>query len=115
VSKFCAQSLIDRVQHLRSIRPDTTDFSRVVAAVNLSDLRASQLIVFFEKEYFSRLFERKNELQKWTPLPEHRSLAKERNLHLPQGMTESGYHEELQDDDGVIQNELWFFGELKDE
>jgi hypothetical protein len=30
-------------------------------------------------------------------------------------MTESGYHEELQDDDGVIQNELWFFGELKDE
>ena len=84
VRRSCAQTLIDRATHLASLAPQDGS-TRVVAAISLPDLWASQIIVFFGAGYFSRFFERNSTTQKWTLLAQNRSLIKEWNLQLPDG------------------------------
>jgi hypothetical protein len=112
VRKLCVQTLLERTQRLTTLA-SPHDFSRVVVTINLPDVHASQLIVFFSESYFNSFFTRDSKQQKWTSLDNERSLAKEWSLQVPEGFEEKGFHEEVQEgEDYWVSNELWFFGQL---
>ena len=76
VRRLCAQTLINRAFYLASIAPTDLE-TRVVVAVCLPNLWNSQIIVFFDSEYYDSFFNRDSEHQKWTPLPGNRDLERE--------------------------------------
>src|SRR5687767_2061486 len=45
--RLCAQTLIDRAQHLVDLNADSQNLTRVVALMNFPRLSESQIIVFF--------------------------------------------------------------------
>ncbi len=112
VRKLCMQTLIDRTKHLIDIKPALDVKTRVVALISLPELWESQIIVFFGEDYFGGFFDRDDEEQRWTLLPFERSILKELDLKMPGGLTEIGYLEEINDEDGEAISELWFIGEL---
>ncbi len=111
VRRLCVQTLLESAFHLTTLAPQN-EFSRVVVAVSLPDLWASQIIVFFDESYFDSFFVRNSPEQKWLALSQKRSLSKERSLLLPDGFEEKGFRQEVADEDEVFSNELWFFGQL---
>ncbi len=106
--KICIQALIDRVKYLIKNKPDIADSTRVVACISLSNLKDSQIIVFFGDSYFESFLNRDTDDQKWIPLPSIRTISKEFNLEIPMGLTEKGYREELIDEGFKSTSELWF-------
>lgn len=112
VRRQCVQSLIDATERLRSLKPKSDDPIRVVASVSLPELWDSQIIVFFDYDYFRTFFDRDSAYQTWTPLAESRSLRREWGLKMPGILTERGYHKRIRDEDYAHDGEVWFLGEL---
>lgn len=105
------QALVNAAAKLRAAvsHPGAT---RVVAAVSLPEIFDSQLIVFFGDAHWNEFFDRRSDDQRWTVLPQSRSLAREWRIQIPEGMIERGYRETVQDESYASHGELWFVGEL---
>ncbi len=56
IKRDCIQLLIDRVEHLISIRPPSNRNNKVLAAIDLPDLFGSQIIIFYDEEYYKSFF-----------------------------------------------------------
>lgn len=82
----CAQLLIDCAPDLIRRAPSSGPQTRVLAAINLPQLFASQLIVFFGPDYWSTFFNRDSDAQRWTRLPPARSLVREWGCACPPGL-----------------------------
>ena len=113
IRRLCVETIIDCAHYLSSVAPKNNS-TRVVAAISLPDLYASQIIVFFGASYFDSFFDRDSAAQKWTRLEPNRSLVREWNLWLPDGFSERGCKEELSQPELVSTGEFWFIGELAD-
>lgn len=111
VRRLYVQTIIDHAHYLSSRAPET-NVTRVVAAVSLPGLWASQIIVFFDSSYFDSFFDRDFPTQKWTRLEADRSLVQEWALQIPAGFSERGYKEEINDTDFAFTGEIWFIGQL---
>ncbi|MEL7654330.1 MAG: DUF3916 domain-containing protein [Bacillota bacterium] len=111
VRRKCIQILIERVKHLNDIKPYGIQ-SKIVAAINLPFLWDSQIIIFFDQNYYKNFFDRNSEDQKWTLLQQNRNIKKELGLIIPETMQVRGYLEELNNEDDCYVGELWFIGEL---
>lgn len=109
IRRLCAQTLIARAHHLTKLAPDGEDV-RVVVALVLPDVWASQIIVFFEPRYFENFFNRNNETQTWTSTTGR--LSRQWNLALPPTFREAGFDQEVREEDGVRHGQIWFFGQL---
>ena len=109
VRRLCVRTLIERAHHLWRVAPE--EEIRVVAAINLPELWASQIIVFFGSSHFDKFFERDGEEQKWS-LIENRSLIKEWQFQLPSGFQERVYNEMTSDNEAVSKSRIWFIGDL---
>lgn len=105
------QCMIDCTHHLYTIKPDTIEFCRVVCMIAYPYLWASQIIVFFNKEYFDNFFDRNSLEQSWTVIS-NKSMKGTRNLQTASNFTEVGYLEEIHNDEKIHKCELWFYGEL---
>lgn len=108
--RLCVQTLIDRAHHLSRVAPESEDI-RVVVAVTLPELWASQIIVFFGPNYFDRFFERSGDEQQWV-LIENRSLINEWQLKLPPEFQEQGYDETICEEELLFKSRIWFIGNL---
>ncbi len=108
------QAMIDKVEHLISIKPKSNTKTRVVAHINETSLWYSEITIFFGEEYYSNFFTRNSKFQTWNEMPENQSLVKKNHLIIPAGLTIKGYFELLgdEDDDWEWQNNLWYIGEL---
>lgn len=109
VRRLCVQTLIDRAQYLAAIAPKGKYQNRVVVAITLPDLRGSQIIVFFGEDYFSKFLYRNTAAYCWTPI-EQKSLVRRWALSLPAEFSEQGYHEAIEDEDGIQNSQIWFIG-----
>ncbi|WP_442870357.1 DUF3916 domain-containing protein [Anaerocolumna sp. AGMB13025] len=69
--------------------------------------------MFFGDEYFENFFNRDDDYQKWSLIDNNRSLIKVYDLCIPNDFIESGYIEEIVDDDFKSKSEIWFIGELE--
>jgi len=112
VRRLCVQTLVNRAYHLAAIAPVNDRSTRVVVAVDLPELWKSQIIVFFGTKYFDTFFNRNTETQRWTRLPQNRSLVQEWSISIPEGFSEHGYLEEINEEDYNHRGELWFIGQL---
>ena len=86
-----------------------TAFCKVVAAITYPDVRESQIIIFYDEEYYNSFWDRKGPYQIWTRVDDKRSFAKERGIMTK--LPEIGYIEELNDEDYYTKSNIWFYGE----
>jgi hypothetical protein len=112
VRRLCVQTLVARAKYLASIAPAGEVSTRVVVAINLPELWSSQIIVFFGSKYFDAFFNRNTEAQRWTKLPQNRSLVREWSIIPPEGFSEHGFLEEIDEEGYNHKGELWFIGQL---
>ena len=105
------QCIIDRTRRLHELKPAGEGFCRVVCAISLPCLWGSQIIVFFDKNYYNNFFERNSSYQKWASLPKT-SMKQLRNLELGPEFSEKYYFEEITEYNEVHTQHLWFYGEL---
>ena len=110
VQRLCAQMLIDCAYHLTQIASPSPQTIRIVAAITLPEMWPSQLIVFFDSDYFDKFFDRNTDHQRWSLL--EKSLIKQWHLSLPDGFSERAYHEERLEEDATYKSTLWFIGQL---
>ena len=110
----CVQVLIDAAAALAARKPKSLRHTRVVAIINLPDLFASEVCVFFEEAYFEGFAPRDSEDQTWTAIGD--SLAYRWGLQLPTGFGEVGYSTVTRDVDygsnRVEEGEVWMFGDV---
>lgn len=112
IKRLCIQTLLDRAEHLVNIKPDTSEKTRVVVAVDLPSLWNSQIIVFSGESYFKSFFDRNDDSQRWIPLPKGRNIEREWQLTVPKNMKILGFKEEITNEEYQYVGEIWFIGEL---
>lgn len=112
IRRKCIQLLIESVHHLISIRPEEVKKYKVVAAINLPELFDSQIIIFYEDNYYNSFFERNDDCQRWTLLPSTRNIYAEWNLRKLPNLGVRGYKEVIVDEDFSYEGEIWFIGEI---
>ena len=108
---FCRKWL-EITQKFISEKPADFDFCRVAAAIYPDRLWDSQIIVFYDREYYDWFFTRDdipNEI--WTPIQDSaHSFANDRNIKTP--LPERGYTHGYTEDDTYAEDEIWFYGEI---
>ncbi len=114
VRRLFLQTLIDRVIYLIHNKPSLDLSVRVVAAINLSNLSESQIVVFWGDKHYNGFFDRSDQFQNWIPLPPKRNIVKEWQLRIPENLNIKGFKEEIADENSKSINELWFIGELSE-
>ena len=72
-------------------------------------MRNSQILIFYNEQYYATFWDRKGPYQIWTPVKENKSFAKERGIAT--ALPEKGYIEELFDEDYHTKSYIWFYGE----
>lgn len=107
-------TLLSIGEHLVRIKPAEPDCARVVVVLDLPDLAASQIIVFFSDAYFDAFWSRTSPDQTWIPLSPARSLVREWGITIPAPFLERGFREVLSDDGVTTTSEIWAIGELAD-
>ena len=106
------QCMIDCAQHLYTIKPKDIDFCSIVCMISYPDIWNSQIIIFFNQEYFDNFFIRNSNEQTWSIL-NNKSMKEIRMLKIIPDFIEVGYLEEICDDGKKIyKNELWLYKEL---
>ncbi|MBP2243268.1 hypothetical protein J2Z40_003867 [Cytobacillus eiseniae] len=114
IKRLCMQTLLDRAEYLMRIKPPSNQCLRVVVAIDVTDLWASQIIVFLGDSHFNGFFDRNEEEQKWIPLSLERNLEREWNVSIPQDMSSLGIREEIIDEEReLFEKEIWFIGEVE--
>jgi hypothetical protein len=105
----CANIIIERTKHLINIRPKSMEATKIVGVINLYNLWSSQIIIFYDTEYFNQFFQRDSEYQKWIPIP---TDYKRYFLRDIKDLSVKGFKEIIKDEDYEYNGELWFVGEL---
>jgi hypothetical protein len=83
-----------------------------VAIIDLPSLWNSQIVVFFDEEYFNNFFIRDSTEQNWRTIPDIRDFLQEWNLDIPLDLSIRGYYEKIHDEDYNYEGEIWAVGEL---
>lgn len=112
VYKQITQALVDSAKHLSDIKPNDIEFCKVVLVLDFDNIFDSQIIVFFNEDYYNSFFTRDTIYQKWTMLEEECQRIKQWNIKLPDGFDVRGYLEEINDVDYKYIGKIWFIGEL---
>jgi hypothetical protein len=106
---FC-RAWLRKTEQILAQKPANLPFCRVTALLDETDLWRSQIIVFYDRDYYGSFWERDTVQQKWTPQEGGRAFAKERNIET--GLTEKGYLQIIADGDTVRRSVLWFYGDV---
>ena len=109
-TSFCAKWL-DTAEKYIAKKTAGFDFCRVVAAICPDHLWDSQIIIFYDREYYDWFFTRGDTPDEtWTPIKDDaRSFAKERNIKTP--LSERGYTHGYTEGETYAEDEIWFYGE----
>ena len=110
---FCRKWL-EITQKFISEKPADFDFCRVVAVIYPDRLWDSQIIIFYDREYYDWFFLRDDiPDEAWTPIRDaSRSFANARNIKTP--LPERGYTHGYTEDDTYAEDDVWFYGEIPD-
>lgn len=109
---FC-KKWIEKTEEFIDKKPKDLPFCKVVAAITYPNVRESQIIIFYDEEYYNSFWDRKGPYQVWTLMDGKRSFAKERGIVTE--LREIGYIEELNDEDYYAKSYIWFYGEWQNE
>jgi hypothetical protein len=100
--------LISRADYLESIKPADIS-SNIVVCIMPSNMWRSELIVFFDNDYYNDFFNRTDIFQTWIKLSSSKEFVNNWNLNVEEHKI-VGYSERVLNDDGEYQEqELWFY------
>ena len=110
---FCRKWL-ETTQKYISEKPANLDLCRVVAAICPENLWDSQIIIFYDREYYEWFFSRDGDADEmWTAIQDSsRSFVKEQGVGTP--LPERGYVHGYTDEESHSEDEIWFYGEIPD-
>lgn len=107
---FC-KKWIETTEKMIVQKPEMLHFCKIVAVISVPHFWSSQIIIFYDESYYKSFWNRDTEYQMWLPITnKKRSFVKERNISTL--LCEYGYHEKIQDEDELYEEDLWFYGEL---
>lgn len=110
-TEFCRKWL-KTTEEFISQKPTDVPFCKVIAFLSVPHYWSSQIIIFYDENYFNSFWNRTGPEQFWIPTEQGYSFCKERNIAT--SLQEICYHEKIDDDDGVFEDDLWFYGDLID-
>ncbi len=108
---FC-KAWIRKTEEILKEKPREFEFCKVVCVICIPKVRDSQIIIFYNQNYYESFWNRHNEYQDWTEISDGRSLIKERNIITE--LKEYGYKETLNEEDYTVVRDLWFYGEVNE-
>ena len=106
---FC-RMWIEKTEQLMKAAPSDR-FCRIAAFIDLKCMHSSQIVIFYDREYYDSFFERDNECQRWS-IVTARSFAKERGIRTD--LREICINCREYDDDGalVYETAMWCYGDV---
>ncbi|MGM0337422.1 hypothetical protein IGK47_000468 [Enterococcus sp. AZ007] len=107
-TEFC-RAWISTTERFILQKPDDLPFCKVVAFIAVPHYWSSQIIVFYDEDYYRSFWERTGPEQFWTKIDSEYSFCKEHTIKT--SMSEICYREKLVDDE-IVEGDLWFYGEL---
>ena len=109
---FC-EAWLQKTTKIIEQKPKDIPFCKVVAVIDEGDLWESQIIVFYDEDYYYSFWERSSTEQTWLPIDsDTRSFSKERNIKT--SLKEKGYIEILSDEDKQKKSKLWCYGDVEE-
>ena len=111
---FC-RAWIGETERLIAQKPETLSFCKIVGIIDMPYLWESQIIIFYDNDYYNNFWDRNHEIQQWTRMETKRSLLTERNIKtkLPEMLIhEVNKDEEKDGREYVTHSDLWCYGEL---
>lgn len=108
-TQFCRKWL-NTTEMFISQKPTDIPFCKVIAVLSVPNYWSSQIIIFYDEDYYNSFWNRTGPEQFWIPVKQEHSFCKERNIST--SLQEICYHEKIVNDDGVFEDALWFYGEL---
>ncbi len=106
------QCIIDCTEHLYSIKPSNIGFCHILCIITINHIWDSQIIAFFDAEYYNHFFDRKDTYQKWSQV-KVLSMKHQRNLKVAPQFLEKCFMEEIDSDGETFKQLLWVYGELE--
>lgn len=107
-TEFCKKWL-EKTQGIIDSKPKDNRFCKVVADITYPCFWNSQIIIFYDEDYYIDFFNRHGPYQTWT-LIENKSFINER--FIISDLNEKGYNEVINDVNETYKCEIWFYGEI---
>lgn len=102
---------LEKTTEFIKAKPQELSFCKIVAVIDCPHLWRSQIIIFYNEDYYRTFWDRNEEYQKWDYIDdEEMSLMKSRNIDI--ALKEKGYCETIIEENTEIKSLLWFYGEL---
>lgn len=95
---FC-KKWIDTTLRFISEKPTELEFCKVVALISVPNYWSSQIIIFYDEDYYSEFWNRDDDYQRWESIDGKYSFTKERGIHTL--LLEKGYKEIICEEDFV--------------
>ena len=106
--KFC-QMWLDKTQYFINSKPSNTVFCKAICAISPNCLWNSQIIIFYDEQYYNSFWNRDSEYQSWIKIT---NKSYKDNYKLNTDMNELGFIETIKNEDYSYIGELWFYGEV---
>lgn len=107
-TEFC-RAWISTTERFILQKPNDLPFCKVMAVISVPYYWNSQIIIFYDENYYNNFWDRTGPEQFWTKIDQEYSFCKERNIKT--AVREMCYQEKMIDDELFV-NDLWFYGEL---
>ena len=110
-TQFC-KAWLDKTAEIMGHKPNHLSFCKVVAVIDEFDFWKSQIIVFYDENYYASFWSRDSVEQTWTPIVKQ-GISFIQHRHIDTNLKEKGYYEAIIDLDFTHKNRLWFYGDVK--
>ncbi len=107
---FC-KVWLNKTSEIIKQKPDGISFCKVVAVIDEFDFWESQIIVFYDKDYYDSFWQRDSDKQIWSPIVKQ-GMSFVQKRHIESNLKEKGYYEVITDTDYNKKTILWFYGDV---
>ncbi len=107
---FC-KAWLNKTAEIMQQKPDGISFCKVVAVIDEFDFWESQIIIFYDKDYYDSFWQRNSTEQSWNAIDKcGLSFVQRRNIEPK--LKEKVYYEVIIDLDYTKKTILWFYGDV---
>ncbi len=110
IKSIFVKKWLEKTVQIYNSKPKELPFCKVIAVVNEPYFWSSQIIIFYDKDYYDNFFDRNSGCQIWTPINNVISFLRQRNINC--SLSEKGYTETVYDEGSTITSNLWFYGDV---
>ncbi|OUS29195.1 hypothetical protein A9Q99_08760 [Gammaproteobacteria bacterium 45_16_T64] len=114
IQSHCTKALLRAAAYLSEAKPKECEGAVIAVLITYPQMFASEICVFFDREYFESFFKRDGEWQSVTPV-DKLPLSNTLNFNIPSSFSETGYIHKTKDEwEGEVtlfEEEWWSYYE----